>query len=73
VLDDQQQVAIEQIREKVREVEEIKTKGIEIKSRIKWLANVSYNYTKEFFLNNKREGEIYHYMSQEKKIGQKLS
>jgi len=67
VLDDQQQVAMEQIREKVRKMEEIKAKGIKIKSRIKWLANLSYNYTKEFFLNNKREGKNYHYLSQEKK------
>jgi hypothetical protein len=49
VLDNQQQVEMEQIREKVREVEEIKAKGNKIKSRIKWLANLNYNYTKEFF------------------------
>ncbi len=67
MLDDQQQVAMEQIREKVRKVEEIKAKGVKIKSRIKWLANLSYNYTKEFFLNNKREGKFYHYLSQERK------
>lgn len=67
MLDDQQQVAMEQIREKVREVEEIKAKGIKIKTRIKWLANLSYNYTTKFFFNNKREGKFYHYLSQERK------
>ncbi len=48
MLDDQQQVAIEQIREKVRQVQKIKIEGIKMKLRIKWLANLNYNYTKEF-------------------------
>jgi hypothetical protein len=67
VLNDQQQVKMEQIRKKVKEVEKIKVEWIKIRSKIKWLANLSYNYTKEFFLSNKRKGEIYHYLSQERK------